>query len=155
MDNLQLENTLVPWVGRTGKMILIHLNQKLSEMGYNLTGKQWILLKILHAKDGRPQHELADVTARDKASLVRLINNMEKRALVKRIQDLNDKRINRIFLSDKGKQVYSESLPVIASLFAQVQEDITPEEIDQVIDIMKRVQQNINRSHLVLKNYDH
>ena len=126
-------------------MIAIYLDQKMQDLGVDLTGKQWLLLRILFQQDGRPQHELAVVTDRNKASLVRLLNNMERNLLVVRKSHPDDKRINRIFLSEKGKTVYIQTLPAILESFLQLQNGITTQEIQQTIKTMQKLLRNIKK----------
>ena len=149
LDVIDINNTLIPWVGKTGKMLSIFLNHRLQDLGLPLTTKQWILLHILHRSDGKPQNELALITERDKASLVRLINNMEKNMLVIRVQDQHDKRINRIYLSEPGKKVYATALPEVYRAYQEIQDGITQKEIEQTILILQRLLQNICKSQLV------
>lgn len=145
LQDIDLNQTLIPWVGKSGKMIAIYLDQKMQDLGFHLTGKQWLLLRILFERDGRPQHELAVVTDRNKASLVRLINNMERNMLVVRKSDPDDRRINRIFLSKKGKEVYSKTLPATLEAFLQLQDGITAQEIEQTIETMQKLLRNIDK----------
>ncbi len=145
----EFTNTIFPWVGKTGKLLRAYMNLRLVKSGFELSSKQWILLNVLHDLDGRPQNELADITDRDKASLGRLISNMEKRQLVVRIQDPSDKRINRVFLTKKGRKVFAETLPTIENAFETLGRGITPLETQQVIDVMKKVLQNIEQEKLI------
>jgi DNA-binding MarR family transcriptional regulator len=146
---LDTNQTLIPWIGKTGKMLSIFLNHRLQDLGLHLTTKQWILLHILHENDGRPQNELAIITERDKASLVRLINNMEKNMLVIRVQDQNDKRVNRIYLSKKGRKVYATAVPEIHRAYREIEDGITQQEIEQTILILQKLLQNICKTQLV------
>ncbi|MCB0667480.1 MAG: MarR family transcriptional regulator [Saprospiraceae bacterium] len=142
------QQSLVPWIGKTGKMLSSFLNQRLHEEGLPLTTKQWILLRILDEADGRPQNELALITERDKASLVRLINSLEKNKLVKRVQDPEDKRVNRIYLSEKGREVFQQALPVVNRSFTDLQKGLDKSEIEDVIRVLKKVLDNICQSQL-------
>ncbi|MCB0688313.1 MAG: MarR family transcriptional regulator [Saprospiraceae bacterium] len=124
-------------------MLSIFLNHRLQEKGLPLTTKQWILLRILHERDGLPQNELAFRTERDKASVVRLINNMEKNQLVFRKQDADDKRINRIYLSDQGKVLFQKALPVVKKSFSDVQQGLNPDEVAGLITVLQKILNNI------------
>ena len=73
-EEIDLRTTLIPWVGKAGKMIGIFLGHRLQEADFDLTSKQWLLLRILSLEDGRPQQDLAVITERNKTSLVRLID---------------------------------------------------------------------------------
>ncbi|SNR16354.1 MarR family winged helix-turn-helix transcriptional regulator [Tenacibaculum jejuense] len=138
-----LENTLAPWLGKTTKMIDNHIQDIFHEQNIKLTKTQWILLKKLDEKDGVPQQELAFLTGRDKTSLTRLINTMEKKSLVARIPSKLDKRINHVFLTKKGELLFKETLPVIESFAQSLQENISAEEIKATIKVIRKVQENL------------
>ncbi|NND05573.1 MAG: MarR family transcriptional regulator [Saprospiraceae bacterium] len=138
----ELSKTLIPWVGKAGKMIALFIGQKLTAHQIDLTSKQWVLLKILE-EDGRPQNDLAIITDRNKASLVRLIDTMERKELIERIQDPSDRRVNKIHLTTHGREVYSTTLPTVFMAFEYLQQDIEKENIETVISAMKKVLENI------------
>lgn len=141
-----IEKTILPWVGKTSKMMSICLKEKLRQHGINLTREQWILLKKLNDGDGQAQNDLAIITERNKASLTRLINTMERKNYVARIPDTKDKRINRIFLTKNGKNVLESTYPAMTELMLELQTGISEEEKAVVIRVMKKVMTNINES---------
>ena len=61
------------------KVIDYFIMDRFSENGIGLTKVQWLLLKRLKEMNGEPQHSLAFLTNRDKASLTRLLTTMEKK----------------------------------------------------------------------------
>lgn len=140
---MDIEQTLLPWLGKTMKMIHIHIQELFDEYGISLTKTQWVLLKKLNEKDGIPQQELAFLTGRDKASLTRLINTMEKKSMVTRIPSKLDKRINHIYLTKQGEALYQETLPIMEDFIASFQNNVSEEEIKQTIEIIKKVKDNL------------
>ncbi len=85
-----IEKTILPWMGKTSKMMGIYFKEKLKQHHIDLTREQWILLKKLNDGDGQAQNDLAIITERNKASLTRLINTMERKNYVARIPDTKD-----------------------------------------------------------------
>jgi len=148
---MEFEKTLGPWLGRTMKMLDFHIQDVFSENEIILTKTQWIVLKKLHDKDGRAQQELAFITNRDKASLTRLIHTLEKKELVKRTPSIVDKRSNHIFLTFKGKEVFSETLPLMKNVLSVMQEGISSEEIEATIKTVQKIQQNLTDNNQKLK----
>ncbi|WBX72782.1 MarR family transcriptional regulator [Tenacibaculum pacificus] len=141
---MDFENTLAPWLGKTMKMIDNHIQDLFFEKNIHLTKIQFIVLKRLRHKNGVPQQELAFLTGRDKTSLTRLINTMQKKNLVARVPSESDKRINNIHLTKKGIELFDETFPIMKSFAKCLQENISEEEIAQVINVIKKVQDNLN-----------
>ena len=138
-----IENTLAPWLGRTSKMIDNHVQELFCEKDICLTKIQWVFLKKVQEQNGVAQQELAFLTGRDKTSLTRLVNTMEKKNLVARIPSKLDKRINNIYITKKGALLYNETLPIIEKFVVGLQENISSEEITQTIRVIKKIQENL------------
>ncbi len=143
MDGIDIDNTLAIWMGKTAKMTKMYIEEKLKNHHLDITKEQLFLLNVLHAKDGVPQNDIACITSRNKASVARLINNMEKKNLVARIPDTDDKRINRIYLTKNGMKVFEKTVPLLNELFLKLQEGLSKEEIQTTIQIIKKVQNNL------------
>lgn len=138
--------TLAPWIGKTFKMMKVFVSENLKAHNKDITMEQWVVLKILHEDhDGIVQNELAFVTNRNKTTLTRLINTMEKKNLVARIPSKQDSRKNLIYLTKKGKDLFLKIKPVILESIEQMQAGITQEEKDFFIQIMTRIQQNFKQ----------
>lgn len=80
---LDFEKSVAPWIGKTAKIMSIFLKEAFAKHAVDLTKEQFILLKVLHDRDGVIQKDLAFITERNKGSLARLINTMEKRILLR------------------------------------------------------------------------
>jgi len=73
------------------------------EAGIQLQLEQLPLLVILHKHKSLSQRELSDITLRDKSSILRSIDALEKKGLLFAKQDSIDKRKKNISLSSKGQ----------------------------------------------------
>ena len=150
---MDFESSVGPWINRTMKMVDLYFQDTFKENDLNLTKNQWLLLNILKDQDGRPQNELAFITNRDKACLTRLISVMEKKNLVARISSKEDKRINQIYITKKGASTFKETLPVVSKSLDTIQDGLTQKEVQNTIEIMKKIQANIsNNSNRCLNN---
>jgi DNA-binding MarR family transcriptional regulator len=138
-----LEQSILPWIGKTGKWIGLYIMDKFKEHDLNLTMEQLIVLKVLHDQDGMIQNRLAHITDRNKTSLTRLVQTMEKYRLIARYPDEKDKRINRIFLTKHGSEVFKSTFPIMDEVKSDLQKGLTKVEIKTLIQILQKVQKNI------------
>ena len=91
INKSDFNKTIAPWIGKTSKMMNMYFSDVFQRNNIQITKQQWILLKILFENnEGIIQNNLAFITDRNKASLTRLINGMEKNNLVARIQSKDD-----------------------------------------------------------------
>ncbi len=143
MDNakvIDLNTHALSWVGKIYYDFGFLVQKAFQENGLDLSKEQWSVLKRLYVDDGQPQNDLAFITHRDKTSMTRLINTMESKDLVVRKNDENDHRINRIFLTDHGKEVIAKVQPIMYDLIPSVQESLNDQEIEVLINALKKIQ---------------
>jgi DNA-binding MarR family transcriptional regulator len=72
---------------------------------YNLKGPMFAFLLTLSQKDGCSQESLARYLKLSKATATRSITALEKEGYVYRERDEDDRRIYRVFISDKGREI--------------------------------------------------
>ncbi len=140
---------VVPWLGKTMKFIDYYITDGLREQGIDLTKTQMLMLHKLKMADGQPQHNLAFITNRDKASLARLLTTMENKNLVARIPCGTDGRVNLIYLTKQGEQMLDKAKPVLKKILDEIQQELSGKEIKTVISVMKKIQKNINMEEFV------
>ncbi len=139
---IDYENSIGPWLGKTSKILDYYLQESFNEHDLDLSKEQMVVLKKLHENDGLNQNELAFLTLRDKSSLARLLSKMEKKNYIIRKQHTEDKRINQVFLTSDGRMVFEKTRPVIKDLMDLMESNITAEEKQQFIKVIKKVQSN-------------
>lgn len=145
----EFEDTLLPWMGRTMKLVDAYITNQLTEHNIDLTKVQLILLKILYSNDGQPQNDLAILTNRDKASLARLLDVVERKGLVVRVPSKEDKRIKLVHITKKGMDYYERARPLLKEMILKIQQGISSEEIKFMIKKLKHMQLNLDNSVLV------
>ncbi|MDA6072541.1 winged helix DNA-binding protein [Flavobacterium sp. AC] len=88
-------------IHRMKRTIFRHTNALMNEAGINLQLEQLPIIMILQRKSFS-QRELSDITMRDKSSILRSINALEKKVLVNVQKDKEDKRKNIVSLTEEG-----------------------------------------------------
>jgi len=88
-------------IHRIKRTIFRHTNALMNEAGITLQLEQLPLIMILQRRN-LSQRELSDMTMRDKSSILRSINALEKKALVAVQKDKEDKRKNIVSLTEEG-----------------------------------------------------
>jgi DNA-binding MarR family transcriptional regulator len=147
INKSDFNKTIAPWIGKTFKMMNMYICTVFQKNNIQVTKEQWIVLKILHEdNDGVFQNELAFITSRNKASLTRLINVMEKNNLVARISSKEDSRKNLIYITKNGKKLFLKMKPIMLKSIKIAQEGITEEEMKVFFKIMTKIQNNLKNN---------
>ncbi|MEN8124044.1 MAG: MarR family transcriptional regulator [Bacteroidota bacterium] len=147
MRKIIFENTILPSIGKLAKFTGFYFSDLFHENGIDLTKEQWLVLKKLHDKNGQVQNDLAFITNRSKTSLARLITTVEKKGYVSRIHSKIDKRINQIYLTESGKEIFKRSLPVMQNIINDLQDGITNDELSSTINVLNKIQKNLIKKH--------
>lgn len=141
--------TIAPCLGKTSKMMNAYISEVFQQHHIAITKEQWILLKILsESTNGIIQNELAFITERNKATLTRLINGMEKNTLVTRIKSKKDSRKNIITITKKGSDLFLKTKPLMLQSILKIQQGITEHEMDSFMQIMSKIQLNLKNQTL-------
>ncbi len=141
---VDFENSIAPWLGKTVKIVEYYLQEAFNTNKVDLTKEQMIVLKKLHDQDGLHQNELAFLTLRDKSSLTRLLSKMEAKKYISRKQSNKDKRINHVYLTSLGREIFEETRPIIKYIIDTMEHNISNKEKEQIIDILKKIQSNFD-----------
>ncbi|HVI45670.1 MAG TPA: MarR family transcriptional regulator [Chitinophaga sp.] len=91
----------------------LRINALLIQHNIDLTSEMCTVLRILWKKEGRKQQELADILCKDKGSITKIIDNLEKRELVERVTDAEDARNKNIVLTAQGKAMKKKVVPLL------------------------------------------
>lgn len=115
----------------------------IKELGLN--NNQWFIIDQLYYHEGKNQVELSSICHRDPSALLKTFDVMEKKGLVIRKNDEKDRRIRRVYLTEKAKKLREKILPVAEKDREKALDGFTVEEIDAFIDMCERIIQNINK----------
>jgi len=139
---IDFENSIGPWLGRTIKVIDYYLDESIKSEKLDVTKEQIIILKNLFLNDGINQNELACLTFRDKSSLTRLLVKMEKKNYTQRKKSKEDKRINNVFITSLGKEMFVKTRPIIKKIMDTMETNISKKEEQVMISLLKKIQSN-------------
>ena len=99
--------------GRISSTINRALLRAFSEEDLNITTEQWSVLSCLWNQDKVTQRELCDLTRKDKTSMTRLIDNLERNKVVVRVAHSTDRRVNLIHLTQYGASLQKKVSDVV------------------------------------------
>ena len=142
-DLLTQENKFNLLAGRVPLLLNRFISQNFKRNGIDLTREQWSVLAVLWKNDGCSQQVIADETSRDKPSVTRLIDNLVKEGYVERRNDANDRRLNLIFLTGKGKSIEGKVLESVNETIDIATKSLSEDQILFIRDIFQVVYDNI------------
>ena len=125
--------------GKVSTAINRKLYRNFRQNGIDITPEQWTILLALWEKDGVPQQELCNETFKDKPSMTRLIDNMERQHLVVRISDKNDRRTNLIHLTKTGRELEGRAFKIANITLEEALSGLTTDELKIAQEVLKKI----------------
>ncbi|RMH74113.1 MAG: MarR family transcriptional regulator [Gemmatimonadetes bacterium] len=138
------DEPLARFVWRTARAFAHHLGRSFHQAGYDVTPEQWKILRNLWEQDGQSQQQLAHCSVKDKASITRLIDGLERRNLVVRIPDQHDRRQKRIYLTHRGKELQKPLSEIVKQTQDVAQMNINEADLALCKAVLQQVYDNLN-----------
>lgn len=128
----------------TGTLIRGFSTQTFTEKEYELTPDQYVILNLLLENDEiMYQRQLAEIMFKDRANISRIIDIMHRNGLIEKIPDSNGRRIYKLVVTEKGKEIRNRVLPTDKELRAVITENISEEELNSMFHILEKMNKNI------------
>lgn len=131
--------------GKASTAIARRLQKKFNNAGVHLTIEQWSVLYHLWKSDGMSQQELCSATFRDKPSITRLVDNLEKLSLVKRVPDGKDRRINKVFLTKGAESLESLTMQLAEETLNEALAGVPQEQVEMCKEVLQKVYDNLSK----------
>jgi len=128
-------------VNDIARLISAEYNRMMKPLG--LTRAQWRVIVHLHREDGLTQVELARLLGTGKVAVGGLVNRLEKSGWVKRRIDPDDRRANRVFLTEKGHAIEGDMMSTGRILTTRILSGLSEEERRRLTELLLVVKQSL------------
>ena len=122
---------------RAREVLMGPVREMLSNTG--LTEQQWRILRVLDEKGAIDAKRLAEKSALLAPSLSRILVGMEKRELIARRGDTEDRRRQVIEISKSGKALISDNIDEAQRLARDIQERLGPERLELLLELLRDI----------------
>jgi len=141
---LENEITLGMLIGQVHRLSTKRFVQNSHMHGLEISLDQWLVLGPIWKHDGISQKDIAEYCGKDKTSITKIIDTLEKKNLVVRVTDQLDHRVKRVVLSQKGRELFLSALPVMAQTRDELRSGISDKEIEALKTILNKIYKNLN-----------
>jgi len=133
------------WLYRAHTQASNLLRRTFQAHGYDLTPEQWGVLAGVHHAEGVNQSQLGENTFKDRHNITRILVLLEKRGLVERRIDMDDRRAYRVFLTDAGRKEQEKLQGLVKGHQEALFEGLKPEDLAGLRRIFEHIVRNIER----------
>jgi DNA-binding MarR family transcriptional regulator len=132
----------------------LYLNKVFNKHGFNLTPEQYLVMDTLWDEGVLSQQQIANILLKDKNSVTKLIDALENKDLVKRVNDSSDRRQKKIHLTDKAISLKDEITSVAIESTNAIIQEIPREELIQFVRVLNKMSANMNNLNETDKTYN-
>lgn len=98
--------------------------------GMKLTMPQFALLHTISKEsDEVILKDVAEKMGKDKSAIVRMVDQLEKKELLRRVVDQNDRRKNLLFVTKKGERYIADFMAIELKLNEELEEGLSEDDL--------------------------
>jgi DNA-binding MarR family transcriptional regulator len=124
-------------IKRCGMLMSQVAERRFESQEINLT--QWVTLMHLSQNEHVSPTRLSAETGHDMGALTRVVDDLERRGLVRRERSRHDRRAVEIAITPAGKRLTESTKRVIVELLNELVEPFSEREVDTLIALLQRV----------------
>ncbi|CAH0117803.1 MarR family winged helix-turn-helix transcriptional regulator [Paenibacillus sp. MSJ-34] len=96
---------------------------------FDITLEQFAVLFRLHEDDGITQKELAERSGKDQPTTTRILDCLERKGMIRRQPKTDDRRAYSIYMTEEGRRIAAQLLPIEKETLEQLTEGIPEEQM--------------------------
>lgn len=128
----------------TGILSRVMALQEYAARNFEITPEQYLILSIIMDSGVELyQRQISEITHKDRPNISRIINILEEHGLVKRIEDSNKRKIYKIAITEKGKELRLKIQPTMYKLRAITTAGISDEDLEKTLKVLEKMQTNM------------
>lgn len=128
----------------TGVLWRVMALQKYSTEGFEITPEQYLILSIIMDSGGELyQRQICEITYKDRPNVTRIINILEEKGFVKRIEDVNKRKVYKIAVTKEGIELRKKIQPTMRELRANATQGIDEADLQNALKILEQMLKNM------------
>ncbi len=124
--------------GRASRAMARVYREKLSSLG--ITHIQFFILIALYESEGIPVSELSEKVTLDKSTMTGLLDRLERENLIKRVRDRQDRRIYRVFLTERSRALKDKLMGIYREVNGMFLSKLSPEDLKTIKGITSKIE---------------
>ena len=104
----------------------------------------WYFLRVLWQEDGISQRELSQRVGMMEPTTASALNNMERKGFVRRLRNRTDRRVVNVFLTERGRALRRELLPLAADVNDVAVRGLSVDELGRLRALLGKLQAGLD-----------
>lgn len=145
MSRADVSAEMIDAMAKVNRRLRTLFDARVKERGLTLARARTLLTLI--DQEGLYQKELAEALEIENATMVRLIDGLERQAFVERQAVEGDRRAKRIVMTEEGKLLAEQVVKLAGDVRADLLEGVSDEELLTALNVMRKMSDSMNKSH--------
>jgi DNA-binding MarR family transcriptional regulator len=136
-ENFHPQNSIGYLIRRIHKLGLSRVEADFADL--EITFTQWAVLALLHSGIANTCGGLARNLGHNSGAMTRVLDQLEERALLQRVQDSGDRRVTKLHVTDEGRAMIAALGPRVMGIWNEYLEGFDRQEVLVLIDLLTRL----------------
>lgn len=138
--SIENKGSIGRWISLLHRYGNVYINEQLKE--YNIGAGQYQILAVLYQNEGLSQDEIACFLKMDKGTVARAIAKLEKEGYVERKVFSVDKRIKKLYLTDKAFAFESKLISILLGWTNIITKGLSVDEQEYALKLLYKMSIN-------------
>lgn len=137
-----MEESVGFMINRLANAMRLELERRLAPFG--ITAQQWTVVMFCHNSSNATPSELAEALGVDGSAVTRLLDRLEKKGLVRRVTNPNDRRSIRVELLEEGRRLAMTLPPFEQEVVDHFMRGLSGAELAKLKLILRGMMRNVD-----------
>jgi len=144
MNSCSVDEDFLFTLGESYRLLRVYADKEASRFG--ITRAQWGVLAKVERSEGVKQSELAELLEMQPITLTRLIDKLCDHDWIERRGDCADRRVNRLYLKEAGRQLLGKLNSLRSELTATALNSIPPADAHRLLTQLQTIKDNVRNA---------
>lgn len=145
MDTADLRAEMIDAMAKVNRRLRTVFDARVKERGLTLARARTLL--ALMEQDGLYQKELAEALEIENATMVRLLDGLERQSFIERQTVQGDRRAKRVVMTAEGKILAEQVVKLAGDVREDLLEGVSDEELNVALKVLRKMSDSMNKSH--------
>ncbi|MBA8840174.1 MarR family winged helix-turn-helix transcriptional regulator [Ochrobactrum sp. RH2CCR150] len=145
MSTTDLRAEMIDAMAKVNRKLRTVFDARVKERGLTLARARTLLALI--EQEGLYQKELAETLEIENATMVRLLDGLERQSFIERQTVEGDRRAKRVVMTEEGKVLAEQVEKLAGDVREDLLEGVTDEELNVALNVLRKMSASMNKTH--------
>ena len=145
MSTTDLRAEMIDAMAKVNRRLRTVFDARVKERGLTLARARTLLALI--EQEGLYQKELAETLEIENATMVRLLDGLERQSFIERQTVEGDRRAKRVVMTEEGKVLAEQVEKLADAVREDLLEGVSDEELSIALNVLLKMSESMNKTH--------